>query len=45
MANNRRYFPEEETPDWVETVSLVVDTLGLTTILFLTGILVIRCFS
>lgn len=41
---NRRSFPEEKTPEWVETVSLVVDALGMTTILFLTGVLLLRCF-
>lgn len=41
---NRRSFPEEKTPEWVETVSLIVDALGTTTILFLTGVLLLRCF-
>jgi len=43
MAGKRNFY-EEQTPDWVETVSLAVDCLGLSTILFLTGMLVVRCF-
>lgn len=42
---NRQYYPEQEPSSWVEAVSLVVDALGLSTILFLTGVLFIRCFA
>ncbi|MGB9905687.1 MAG: hypothetical protein ACPLQO_13615, partial [Desulfotomaculales bacterium] len=31
----RQFLPEEEPSSWVEAVSLVVDALGLSTILFL----------
>jgi hypothetical protein len=41
----KQFLPEEEPSSWVEAVSLVVDALGLSTILFLTGILLIRYFT
>ncbi len=41
---DRRFVQEEKPPDWVNTVSLIVDTLGLTTIMFLTGALLVKFF-